>query len=133
MKLQRPLTSSRVALALLTLGCALAVGCRPDTQRTESVDVEAGERERAGLPEPVVAQLDSGSLAYRADDYEAALDHYRRAAELAPEFAAAWFGVYMAHKALGNEASADSALARVQSLAPGATLLHPSDTSDGEA
>ena len=113
---------------LLTL---MLPACRPDDQRTESLDVEAGQRTRAELPAPVVAQLDSGSAAFRVDDHQEALRHYREAARLGPDVAAAWFGVYMAQKALGNAQGADSALARVQELAPGATILHGDTTGGG--
>lgn len=112
---------------LTALACAgLLLGswsCRPDDQSTGSVDTKAGQETRASLSEPVIAQLDSGSTAFRADDYETALRHYREAARLAPDEASTWFGVYMAEKALGNGPAADSALARVRELAPGATLL----------
>ncbi len=37
---------------------------------------------------------------------------------------AAWFGAYMAERALGNEAAANEALERAQQLAPGASLIH---------
>ena len=49
------------------------------------------------------------------------------AVELNPDAAAAWFGVYMAEKALGNEEAAAEALERAQDVQPGATLLHPSE------
>lgn len=118
------------ALGALVLAAALAVtstACRPDDEKTGSVNVQAGQQARSELPPAVVAHLDSGSVAFRANDYEAARRHYREAARLAPKQASTWFGVYMAEKALGNAAAADSALARVRELAPGATLLHTSD------
>lgn len=113
--------------SMLVLGCVVAVaaGCRPDDQRTESLDVEEAQQTRQQLPPELVAHLDSGSAAYRRDAFETSREHYRAAAEIDGEVAAAWFGVYMAEKALGNEAAADSALQRAQGLAPGATLIHP--------
>lgn len=115
------------AKSLLVVGCAVALtaGCRPDDQRTETLDVEGAQQTRQQLPEELVAHLDSGSAAYRRDDFQTSLDHYRAAAEIDGEVAAAWFGVYMAHEALGNDAAADSALGRARGLAPGATLIHP--------
>lgn len=113
------------ALFGLALILVAVSGCRPDDQRTDSLDPATGERERASYPPGVVAQLDSGSRAFRADDFEAALAHYQRAAELGPDVAAAWFGVFMAHDALGDTAAAREAMRRAQGVAPGASLLHP--------
>lgn len=107
---------------------AAAASCRaaPEDQRTDTMDVqEAIQQERESLPVEVVAQLDSGSAAFRADDHQKALAHYTRATEIAPEVAAAWFGIYMAQQALGNAAAAKEALDRAQSVEPGATLLRP--------
>lgn len=105
---------------------AAAASCRPDDQRTDTMDAQqAIQQERESLPVEVVAQLDSGSAAFRADDHEGALAHYTKAAEIAPDVAAAWFGVYMAQQALGNADAAREALERAQSVEPGATLLRP--------
>jgi len=80
---------------------------------------------RARLAPEVAAQLDSGTMAFRVHDFETALVHYQRVTEVAPDEPSGWFGVHMAQRALGNPAEADSALARVRRIAPGATLLHP--------
>ena len=69
--------------AVLAFAVAFAAACTPDDQRTESLDVE-GPSTRAQLSPEVVEALDAGSEAFRADDYESALEHYTRAAELAP-------------------------------------------------
>ena len=116
------------ALGVLIVGMP---GCVPDDQRTDSVDPETGRRERAQWPAEVVSAVDSGNVAMRADAAESALAYYRRAVEISPDNAPAWFGVYMAERALGNQAAADSALQTVMSLAPGASLVHPpqADTS----
>ncbi len=71
------------------------------------------------------AQLDSGNTAYRARDYSRALTHYRTAAARQPSLAAAWMGISMAQTALGNAAAADSAMKKVEQLAPGTTSAHP--------
>jgi hypothetical protein len=110
--------------ALGALVLASSAGCRPEDQRTETLDPQ-GEQTRAQLPPDVVAQLDSGTVAYRGDRFEDALAHYARVTELAPSVAAGWFGVYMVQHRLGNAAAADSALARAQGTAPGASLIHP--------
>lgn len=98
--------------------------CQPDDQRTDTLNPEEAFQKRENMPVGVVAQLDSGSAAFRADDFEGALRNYRNATELGPDVAAAWFGVYMAHDALGNTSEAADALARARGEVPGATLLH---------
>ena len=110
-----------VALFSLALGA-----CRPDDQRTDSIDPTSSGG-RASMSAEAVARLDSGNVAYRAGDYEGAMVHYRRVTELEPDHSAGWFGVSMVQRALGNQASADSAYERVQSLAPGASLVHPTE------
>jgi Flp pilus assembly protein TadD len=119
--------TTRYALtAMLVL--AVAVSCRPDDQRTETLDPHAGMQSREEMPPEAVAQLDSGTMAFRADDFEAALRHYTRVTEIAPDIGAGWFGVYMAAEALGEEDLAEEALERARDAAPGATLLHGEDT-----
>ena len=112
---------------LLVLTCTLvtAVACRPEDQETGTLDVDEAQETREQLPPELLARLDSGNAAYRRDDYQASLEHYTAATEMEEDVAAAWFGVYMAQKALGNDAAADSALEQAQGLAPGATLMHP--------
>lgn len=111
----------------LVLLLVTAASCREEgDQRTDTMDVQqAVQEERESLPPEVVAQLDSGTAAFRADDHEAALAHYTRATELAPDLAAAWFGVHMAQEALGNAEAAQKALDKAQKVEPGATLLRP--------
>lgn len=121
------MSAKRVLALVLVL--AAAVSCRkPGDQRTDTMDpVEAMQR-RENLPVEVVAQLDSGSASFRAQDLEEALRHYQIAVDLSPDVAAGWFGVYMAHHALGHDKEAEEALAKAQSLVPGATLIHPTTT-----
>lgn len=111
-------------ILLLSAAVLSLAGCRPDDQRTESIDPRAQET-RAEMSPQAVAQLDSGNTAMRAEDYEGALAHYREVVALEPEQASGWFGLFMAHNALGNGAAADSALQRAQGLVPGASLMHP--------
>ncbi|MDH3269922.1 MAG: hypothetical protein OEN56_01240 [Gemmatimonadota bacterium] len=113
-------------LLALVLVLGVAVSCRPDDQRTDELDVTGGAQARENMPPGALAQLDSGSAAFRNDDFEAALVHYTRVTEQAPEFATGWFGVYMAQNELGNADAAAAALERAQSLVPGATLIHDS-------
>ena len=91
------MSAKRGLTAVLCLA-AVASCDRPADQRTDTMDVQqAIQQERESLPPDVLAQLDSGGAAFRADDHQGALTHYTKATELAPELAAAWFGVYMAH------------------------------------
>lgn len=120
---------TRTAL-IVAFALAAAVSCRPDDQQTSDLDPTGGAQARENMPAEAVAQLDSGNLAMRDDDYEAAVDHYTRVTELAPDFGSGWFGLYMAHRELGNDQEAAAALDRARSIVPGATLLHddPADT-----
>jgi len=116
----------RLSAALLVL--AAVVSCRPDDQRTDTLDAEQGMQARENMPPAALAQLDSGTSAFRADDFEAALRHYTRVTEIAPDIGAGWFGVYMAEEALGHTDRAAEALERARGIVPGATLLHDGDS-----
>ena len=124
--------SARIPVALAALGLLLFTGCeRPDDQVTESLDPVGARQERESFPPELVAQLDSGSAAFREDDLEAALRHYQAVTEIDDEVAAGWFGLYMVHRARGEAEEANEALSRAQALAPGASIIHPtaSDTA----
>lgn len=111
--------------AAWTLAALAAGACAepPDDQRTDTLDPNAPAR--AALSAGALAQLDSGNAAYRAAAYEQALRHYQRVIDEAPDQPTGWFGLYMAHHALGNLAQADSALERARAVAPGASLMRP--------
>ncbi len=113
-----------VALVLLV---AAASTCKPaEPPQTEAPQIqEAAPPAQDPMSPEAAAQLDSGSTAFRADDFAGALAHYTKATELAPDLAAAWFGVYMAQEALGNAQAAEEALAKTQALEPGTNLVHP--------
>jgi tetratricopeptide (TPR) repeat protein len=122
-------------LTLLVLAGAVLGGCRQDRldddQRTDTVTPRTMEEARAGWPEGLAQLIDDANAAYSAGNYDEANELYRRAADMSPSITAAWFGIYMAEHARGNIAAADSAMARAQALAPGASLIHttPGDTS----
>ena len=122
------MTSGRRSIGHAAAGCLLVLplltGCVPEDQRTETLDMQ-GPATRAQLAPEMVAALDSGSAAYRAEAYDAALEQYRLATELEPDQASGWFGLYMVHSALGNADEAEAALERVRELAPGASIVHP--------
>ena len=112
---------------ILVLALGATTSCRPDDQRTDTLDFEEAAQERANMPPGLVAHLDSGSQAYRGDDFESALRHYTEATEISPDVAAPWFGVYMAQHALGNVEAGAVALERARRVAPGATLIHATE------
>ena len=117
-------------LVALTTGLLMAA-CQPDDQRTDSLDPRSAGR---SLTAEAAAQLDSGNAAYRMGTHESALRHYHRVTQLAPDEASGWFGLFMAHTALGQDSAAAAALSQARGIAPGASLLHgqPGDTtSDG--
>ena len=111
-----------------TLALCLTAACAPgadDVGREPTDSLPAAQPAEESLPPELAAQLDSGSASFRDDDFQGALAHYIRATEVAPASAAAWFGVYMAHSALGNEEEAAKALAEAQALDPSAVGAHP--------
>lgn len=116
----------RTGLSLGIAAIVLLTGCQSGEDReTGGISgdelFEAGE----GLDPAMVIALDEGTAAYQEGDYEAALRHYETAAEIDESVAAAWLGIYMAHRALGNPEAADSAMVRARSLAPGASVEQP--------
>lgn len=114
----RPTVAIAVALAMAACGA-------PNDQETGSIDSQEVRRARADLDPDLVEALDSGNAAYRRGDYDEALDYYHQAVDVDDKVPAGWFGVYMAEAALGHPEAADSAMARAQELAPGASLIHP--------
>lgn len=118
------MTTKGTLLLMLTLTVA-ACG-RPRDQETGSLDAVAARQKVEEMSIELRAQLDSGSAAFRAQDMDAALEHYTAATRIDESVAAGWFGVYMVEKARGNTPEALSALERVHELAPGATLVEPS-------
>ena len=85
----------------------------------DQVSSDELEAARAHWPAGVAVLVDSARAAYSAQHYVSALRLYQRAAELAPELRAAWYGVYIAEHARGNVMAADSALARALQLEQG--------------
>ena len=107
----------------LVIVCALApavTACRDDPpvsdRRAEVVTAEEINAARAEWPAGVAVLVDSAREAYSEQDYIRANALYRRAAALAPELPAVWYGVYIAEHAHGNVGAADSALARALQL-----------------
>lgn len=111
--------------AALALTAALGACDRPEDQRTGSISADDVRDAAERISPEVRAPLDSGNAAYRRHDFEAALRHYQTVTELDPDATAGWFGLYMAHRALGDSTAAQQALERARDRAPGATIMHP--------
>jgi tetratricopeptide (TPR) repeat protein len=121
--------TSRFLVTLLALtAVAASTACRPKEQKTDTITARQATQGQETLPPAVRAQLDSANEAFRAGDHRTALEHYTKAKDLKSGVAAAWFGIYMAQHALGNEDSAKAALAEAQKISPGATLIQPTAT-----
>jgi Tfp pilus assembly protein PilF len=104
---------------LVLLSALVLTACAPDSQSPGRFSLGDGLADAGpGLGPELQLQIDSGNAAYRAQDYAAALRHYREAAQRDPSEPTAWFGVSMAAGALGDEALSDSARLRLHRLAP---------------
>lgn len=112
-------TSASVAALLLLGACA-----GPDESKSLPLGAggSSGDAQQK-LPLPVMAALDSGNNAMRADDYPRAIAQYRLATAGAPEHPAPWFGLYMAAKEAKNTALADSAMLVVRRLTADSSVL----------
>lgn len=121
--------TSRFLVTLLALAAvAASTACRPKEEKTGDISAQQATKAPEGVPPAVQAQLDSANAAFRAGDHETALEHYTKARDLKSDDPSAWFGIYMAQKALGNEDSANAALAEAQKISPGATLIQSTGT-----
>lgn len=123
-------TVTTVSLLLAASACG---GGEEQDQRTGSISPrDAQQRARDALPLEVIASIDSGNTRYRAGEYEAALEHFRAALARDSSVAAAWFGLYMTQKALGNPDAADRALERAGEMAGSPSMLRPApgDTTE---
>ncbi|MFP4622894.1 MAG: hypothetical protein ACOC3J_00360 [Gemmatimonadota bacterium] len=94
--------------------------------------VELGEQEqtsaRASWPAELTARIDSANAAYANENYQVAADVFRGITEDHPDLGIAYFGLYMAETALGNDDAAQEALAEAEALSPGLARMHQSAT-----
>lgn len=121
--------TGRIVAGLLIV--SVVAGCRPDDQRTDSVDPNAGEQLRSEWPAEVVAHVDAGNAAIRADSFELAKTHFQEIIEMEPGLAVGWFGLYMAEQGLGDAEAAAAALEQAQRIQSGASLIHPENEEGG--
>ena len=109
-----------LSLAVATLVAAQACSRTKSPDKQPLAQAASGETSvRDAMSPETRAALDSGNAAYRAGQYEKALDSYRTAAKGAPDNAAPYFGIYMAAGKLGNKALADSATAFISAHSAG--------------
>jgi tetratricopeptide (TPR) repeat protein len=120
---------TRFASALVLALSVAACGTQTDEANRTTLGGEPAQQ-GGGLPAEIQAPIDSGNVAYRARDYEAALRHYQVATSRSENEPTAWFGVAMAAEAMGNRALADSARSRINRLAPDLNVSGHTDASD---
>lgn len=72
---------------------------------------------------PTNAQLDSGNASMKVGDPASALRHYTAATADDEAAAAAWFGVYLANRELGDTVAAADAILHVRQLVPEAEVV----------
>jgi tetratricopeptide (TPR) repeat protein len=125
------------ATLIVSLGAlCVASGCAKskDAQRTTSKDSAVAGALPAGhpslapaadLPDAARQTLDSGNVEFRAKRFEKAQRYYEKAAQLAPEHGAPWFGIFMIGDATKNKALADSAMREVQKRTAGTAAPFP--------
>lgn len=111
-------------------GLDQAVDSVRSARRRAAAPADGEQNSRTSLPAGVPSALDSGNAAYRAGNYHAALKQFESITRQHPDVRAGWFGVYMAQRALGNQAAADSAMRRAGMGSSEAARAH--GTSGGD-
>lgn len=118
---------SLVLVAILTFlgGCGGAddAGKRPLSEMGQGGTGVASDPLPPGMTASAAARLDSGNVAFRSRQYEAATRYYRAAANDVPEHPAPWYGIYMVGQATGNRELSDSAMRAVAARSGGSELL----------
>lgn len=121
------------------IGAALvglaACGGEPEGER---VDLGGQEQEaarpdaRANWSPELTAQIDSANAAYADDDYDTAAELFTAITEENPELGVAWFGLYMAESARGNDEAAAEAMAKAEEYSPGLGRMHDAATDSSQ-
>lgn len=121
------LRSWMVALAAVGLvACGGEEGERVEMGGSQQSETRPDARE-TWSPE-LTAAIDSANALYAADDYEGAAALFTEITEDNPDLGVAWFGLYMAERARGNDEAADEALAKAEEFSPGLGRMHDAAT-----
>lgn len=110
-------------VALIGVG---ACGGEETGDRVE-LGAEAPQGRETWSPE-LTQQIDAANAAYAAGNYEEASEIFQSITEDYPELGVAYFGVYMAESAMGNEEAAQAALAEAEARNPGLGRMHDAAT-----
>lgn len=111
------------AAAVTIWGCSGSNGEPPKTplgQAQPGTMGALGAGTQGALVGEARTALDSGNILFRAKAYDRALVQYRRSAQLAPTEPAPLLGILMVADVTKNAKLADSTLARIRALNPGA-------------
>ncbi len=123
-----------LAASAITLSFSFACTKAKDTRSTVADSAVAGAlppghpslAPAADLPEAARLMLDSGNTAFRAKRFDVAQRYYEKAAQLAPQHGAPWFGISMIGDATQNKQLKDSAMVEVQKRTGGTGMpSHP--------
>lgn len=121
--MRSPIVVSALTLALVGAGCgAEEPAPAGDTGREPPAAAAPSAMPSDAITPEIQAVLEEGNEAYRARDFETALERYEAALAMDSTVNASWFGVYMAHEALGND---EEAAAVRERLGVGGTVPHP--------
>jgi tetratricopeptide (TPR) repeat protein len=107
----------RVTLVALFVSAPLLAGCnrKAADPNANAAATPGGPAEQQGGPvapsDDARALYERGLAAYKADRDEEAVEHFRRAVELSPDFAEAHYRLGLAHNALKQAEEADKAFA----------------------
>lgn len=120
-------TLAALTLALVVVGCGAGESSEaPGAPGGEDV---APSEEGSGVITPEIRDaLERGNAAFRADEFETALQHYQEALSMDSTVEASLFGLYITHEALGNT---EEAQAIREKLGTGAIMPHPTGGSEG--
>lgn len=129
-------TPALSVVALIAVFAVVSCNKKPagEDQKTGDVTSEDVKAAREGWPEEASKELDAANESYRQKDYKAALEHYEnmlKGNESNRDIAVTgYFGIYMTQTALGDSTAASAAQAKLQSLAPDASLLQHGAMTD---
>lgn len=113
-------------VALAAVG-VVACGGEQEGDRVE-IGEPARESARDSWSPELAAAIDSANALYAADDYDGAVAMFTEITDENPELGVAWFGLYMAEAARGNDEAADAALTKAEEYSPGLGRMHDAAT-----